>query len=295
MSIESTFKGFIGEAQTKLVQTILDPKYHRKYDNVLIKNADDSTQIDHVIVSRYGIFVVETKRWNSDSVIYGSLHDKTWTVFINGGKFSYPNPIRQNYKHKIMLSEYLSIPPENVFAIVYIWGGCKFKKEKPQGVICETSAFSNGYSYIKEIVSHKEVIFTDEEVAKFNQSIQEIQNITNFSDHLKHIHTVKSKHSEQSKSSIMLNTIVARSDVTPKICPKCKEGKLITREAKKGAHAGESFLCCSNFPKCKYRTLLNKKKLEVSSCSNCGTEVQDEYRFCFKCGTKLSNTSASNQ
>ena len=109
MSIESTFKGFIGEAQTKLVQTILDPKYHRKYDNVLIKNADDSTQIDHVIVSRYGIFVVETKRWNSDSVIYGSLHDKTWTVLLMV-EVSYQIPYGRitNTSH---VSEYYQYPP----------------------------------------------------------------------------------------------------------------------------------------------------------------------------------------
>jgi hypothetical protein len=35
------------------------------------------------------------------------------------------------------------------------------------------------------------------------------------------------------------------------ICPKCG-GKLVLKASKKGAHAGESFYGCSNFPKCRY-------------------------------------------
>lgn len=38
----------------------------------------------------------------------------------------------------------------------------------------------------------------------------------------------------------------------PKICPRCHTGELIPREAKKGAHKGETFWGCSNFPKCRY-------------------------------------------
>ncbi|AYN07623.1 DUF2034 domain-containing protein [Alteromonas sp. RKMC-009] len=37
----------------------------------------------------------------------------------------------------------------------------------------------------------------------------------------------------------------------PKVCPKCS-GELVERTAKRGAKAGNTFLGCSNFPKCRY-------------------------------------------
>ncbi len=46
-----------------------------------------------------------------------------------------------------------------------------------------------------------------------------------------------------------------RSDET-KYCPKCAS-PLVTRVAKRGEKAGEPFLACSAFPKCKYTEALN--------------------------------------
>ena len=70
MSHFSSFKGWVGEAQGSLAAKIrLDSQIYRSIKNVTIPTANGTTQIDHVIVSKYGIFVVETK--NIKGWIYG--------------------------------------------------------------------------------------------------------------------------------------------------------------------------------------------------------------------------------
>lgn len=62
MSLVSSFKGWVGEMQGSLAAKIrLDSQIYRSINNVTIPAANGTTQIDHVIVSRYGIFVVEMK------------------------------------------------------------------------------------------------------------------------------------------------------------------------------------------------------------------------------------------
>lgn len=65
MSIISTFKGILGESKVNLgYWLLLDNKIYHRMNNVTLPLASGgSTQIDHIIVSRYGIFVIETKNY----------------------------------------------------------------------------------------------------------------------------------------------------------------------------------------------------------------------------------------
>ena len=73
--------------------------------DLLLPNSRSKTgysQIDHVLVTQYAIFVIETK--NYDGTIRGKRMDKYWQV---NGKFSIYNPLRQNYGHIKTLQEIL--------------------------------------------------------------------------------------------------------------------------------------------------------------------------------------------
>lgn len=48
----------------------------------LIEDDLGMTQIDHIYISKFGIFVVETK--NYKGWIYGKTHDKEWTKNVYG-------------------------------------------------------------------------------------------------------------------------------------------------------------------------------------------------------------------
>ena len=75
------FKGVLGEALVKLAAKLRLPEdtYHRIH-NVTLPTPDGTTQIDHIFVSRFGIFVVETK--NMKGWIFGGENQPQWTQKI---------------------------------------------------------------------------------------------------------------------------------------------------------------------------------------------------------------------
>lgn len=76
------FKGFMGEVIINITTSLfLDKKKYHLIKNVTLPTDDGgTTQIDHIIVSQYGIFVVETK--NLKGWIFGSQDKKMWTQKI---------------------------------------------------------------------------------------------------------------------------------------------------------------------------------------------------------------------
>lgn len=104
-------------------------------DNATVMAADGSTtQIDHVIVSRYGIFMIEAR--NMKGWIFGSEKAAQWTQSLPGGrKFRFQNPLRQNCRHTRILSEFLGIDHGLFHSIVMFWGECTFKTEMPENVL----------------------------------------------------------------------------------------------------------------------------------------------------------------
>ena len=92
------FKGAVGELIVNLsAKLLLDKKRYRMINNVTLPTENGSTQIDHIIVSVYGVFVVETK--NMKGWIFGSGSQKQWVQKIFKHSNSFQNPLHQNYKH----------------------------------------------------------------------------------------------------------------------------------------------------------------------------------------------------
>lgn len=71
-------KGHIGELLVRLFANWqLDKQTYRRLHNVTLDTPDGTTQIDYVILSPYGIFVLETK--NMSGWIFGSEKQAQWT------------------------------------------------------------------------------------------------------------------------------------------------------------------------------------------------------------------------
>ena len=78
MSILGYIKGALGELQGRAASKyFLDNRVYRSLHSVTIHTKGGTTQIDHVIASRYGVFVVETK--NMNGWIFGSERDADCT------------------------------------------------------------------------------------------------------------------------------------------------------------------------------------------------------------------------
>ena len=105
-------KGKIGEIYVALFLKRLPEDRYRVINDLLLTKNGHSTQIDHVIVSIYGIFVVETKFYKG--WIFGGENSEYWTQNIYGRKYKLFNPICQNQGHiralKSLLQGYENLP-----------------------------------------------------------------------------------------------------------------------------------------------------------------------------------------
>jgi restriction system protein len=209
MSLVSSFKGWVGEMQGSVAAKVrLDSQIYRSINNVTIPTANGTTQIDHVIVSRYGIFVVETK--NIKGWIYGEERQAQWTQVLYGRKYRFQNPLLQNFRHTKALAEFLGIEHSKIHSVLMFWSDCEFKTPMPSNVL------DRGYSaYIK---SKTEVFFTDEEVDEIYEAIKAGMLPKGWSTRHQHLNSLKERFSDE---------------VT---CPKCG-GELVLRTARKGANA----------------------------------------------------------
>ena len=95
--IMPNIKGKMGEFNVSVVLATLPKDEYQVINDIIIPSKYGTTQIDHVVVSIYGIFVIETK--NYKGLIYGGEDAETWTKNMWGNKYSLRNPLKQNYGH----------------------------------------------------------------------------------------------------------------------------------------------------------------------------------------------------
>ena len=79
------------------------------------------------------MFIVETK--NRKGWIFGSEKQPSWTQSIYGRKYSFQNPLRQTFRQKKILSDFLNLAESNIHTVIYFVGDCKFKTPLPDNVI----------------------------------------------------------------------------------------------------------------------------------------------------------------
>ena len=96
---ETFFKGFIGETMISINLKKLIKKQGFVINNLIIEENDRSNQMDHILISKKGIFCVETK--NYSGTIYGDDKRKEWTQVFNFGKqkYNFYSPVIQNKNH----------------------------------------------------------------------------------------------------------------------------------------------------------------------------------------------------
>jgi hypothetical protein len=180
----ATFKGFIGELIVKIsAKLLLDKNKYTILNNITLPTENGSTQIDHIIVSPYGVFVIETK--NMKGWIYGGKDQRQWTqkIFKNTNKFQ--NPLHQNYKHTKTLAAILGIDHNKLFSVVVFVGNSTFKTAMPPSI-------TQGSGYIKFIKSKKDIIFSKSEVDSIINAINKGKLKNSIKTHFNHANQVKS-------------------------------------------------------------------------------------------------------
>ncbi|WP_319049423.1 nuclease-related domain-containing protein [Pseudomonas aeruginosa] len=220
-------KGQIGELLVRLLaHWQLDKTVYRRLHNLTLDTPDGTTQIDHVFLSPYGIFVLETK--NMTGWIFGSEMQALWTQKVFKQTYRFQNPLRQNYKHLKALEACLGVKPENLHSVISFVGGSTFKTEMP---VCVTQ----GNGFVRYIKSFQQIVFSKDEIEVMFQTLQTDRRANSLATHREHVQNLKLRGSDPTAE---------------RQCPKCGNS-LIVRTVKTGPKAGQQFWGCSEFPRCR--------------------------------------------
>ncbi|OMD57610.1 MULTISPECIES: nuclease-related domain-containing protein [Paenibacillus] len=94
--VVSTRIGELGEHKINIQLDQL-PKECKSLSDLMLPNPKSRTgytQIDHIVISPYCLFVIETKNYNGE--IKGGRTDQQWSV---SNRYKMYNPLKQNYGH----------------------------------------------------------------------------------------------------------------------------------------------------------------------------------------------------
>ena len=218
-------KGKRGEMQVAALLDLLPRDRYSVINDLLIQRGGYSTQIDHVVVSVYGLFVIETKYYKG--WIYGGENREYWTQNIYGRKYQLRNPLWQNEGHIRTIARLIGdagdIP---IYSIVAFSRQATLKLDRSLPVMY----WWNVVPYIK---CFKEACLSQARAREIYNTLLSA-NVTDREARKRHITSVKFLQARR-------NTAVANRK-----CPLCG-GNLVMREGRYG-----SFYGCSNYPNCKY-------------------------------------------
>ncbi|MNF47881.1 Nuclease-related domain protein [compost metagenome] len=255
------FKGMIGEWFINVsIRLFLDQRDYHLLKDVTLPIPQGSTQIDHVIVSRFGIFVIETK--NMKGWIFGNPAHKSWTQQIYRRKHSFQNPLHQNHLHMMTLKSLLGVADHQLHSVIYFIGDCTFKTPMPDNVM--------NRGLIRHIKGKTTQVLTPAEVTQVVETIQQGRLAANWQTHRQHVAQLKARHSEvpRPRLSVAATPVVNQVEIAAPtitesltkpnpLCPRCGN-LMVLRTAKRGDNKGNQFWGCSRYPKCReIKTLLN--------------------------------------
>ena len=235
-------KGKRGEMRVSAILSQLSDEYTILND-LVFRTEKGTTQIDHLVVSKYGIFTIETKNYRGE--IYGDDNRKEWTqlivtevtyakkwwktyTYVTKNRFY--NPVKQSVGHAFRIKELLSVFPHvKIVPIVVFTGDAILSNvESKNHVVYEENL-------LDVIDGYKTTYLTDNDV----QAVLAILTGNNIRETVSDRQHVKNLRTAAREVNATINS---------GICPKCG-GHLIGRNGKYGTFYG-----CSNYPKCRFTT-----------------------------------------
>jgi hypothetical protein len=192
-------KGWFGEKIVASILSGLPESEYKNINNIMLRTEYGTTQIDHIIVSIYGIFVVETKNYKGR--ITGSEYSDQWTKNMYGKKYSFRNPLKQNYAHVKALAGLLNLNVDKFIPIVaFSWNTeIKVKTSRPVVYISQLK---------RMILSYQQVMFQTTELQGISDRIVRA-NIDSIENRKEHISEIRNKVSE------------IDAKISNNICPRC--------------------------------------------------------------------------
>jgi hypothetical protein len=223
----ATAKGKRGEKEvSSSLSRSLDDTTYRVINDVTLHARNTTTQIDHLVISPYGVFVIETKHMSG--WIFGREDQANWTQVLFKRKHRFQNPLQQNRHHLRTIQSLFGVRSDHTHGIVVFTGRSTFKTEVPPGV-------ANGVGQLTELIRMKSVrVFSDHEVLGLIQAITSKRLAPNRETDRLHVRNVNEMNRRRN----------AKSSTA---CPRCGS-RMVERTNRS---SGERFLGCQRYPRCK--------------------------------------------
>jgi hypothetical protein len=220
-------KGAIGESRVAGQLQQLPQHEYEALNDILLKTDTGSSQIDHIVLSKYGIFVIESK--NYSGWIHGKESSEIWTQSIYKSKSTFRNPIKQNWAHIYALREVLLDFGQLIFHPIVVFAGSAELKN-----VATKTPVIYAHQLFQTIVAQQGVPeLSIEQVKSIANRIREVS-IQDKAAKKDHFHQVQEKKVERKQKEKAL------------ICPRCGSN-LVAREGPYGKFYG-----CANYPQCRY-------------------------------------------
>lgn len=246
-------KGYIGERRIRKILESLGEDVKVYNDLYVPKKNGEMTQIDHVLLSPHGIFVIETK--NYTGWIFGSEDQRNWTQTIYKKKSRFYNPVMENNTHIKALQNYLNM--DVTFHSIIVFSNAatfKFNESFQQAHVIQTKHLKRT---IKQYTTQK---ISDEQLSGISKMLHTLIPETKQQKkeikkrHLEHVKQIaKPKPAKKNVSKVKVEPITVGPVIVEPVsvakhatCPKCGSN-LIMRNGKRG-----SFYGCQGFPKCRF-------------------------------------------
>ncbi|HRN97515.1 MAG TPA: nuclease-related domain-containing protein [Candidatus Saccharibacteria bacterium] len=157
----------------------LDPDFYTVINNVMLPSRGNTslTQIDHIVVSRFGIFCIETK--SHKGWIFGFSDRQQWTQVLYRDKYKFYSPVLQNFAHtkalELLLGQNLK---SRVISLISFPNADKVKVDNK-----ETDC--SAWGVVEKIARCKVHVYDSDEYERIVRSIQ-TANITDQAMIVKH-------------------------------------------------------------------------------------------------------------
>ena len=251
-------KGMFGEWVVKTKLRRLGESYTVFHDVYIPNGNRGLTQVDHIVTSVYGIFVIETKHYAG--WIFGDEYKPDWTQVIYKKKTKMHNPIRQNYGHVQALLTYIGqghIQNVDFHSIIAFSPNStfKFKKEFASAHVIKFGEL------LKTIRQYKEQRLSEAVVKDVNEKLTKLLAVDRSdkkqlkNEHMQSVRRAKSAKRSVGKQARPMKEVAKEVATSVNgVCPMCN-GELVMKKGRYGEFYG-----CGNYPRCRYTKNMNVER-----------------------------------
>ncbi|MBP5495463.1 MAG: NERD domain-containing protein [Lachnospiraceae bacterium] len=218
----------------------------------LPKDNGETTEVDMIMLHSSGIYVFESK--NYSGWIFGSEYQNNWTQTFQGGrrgaiKEHFFNPVIQNKVHIKWIENILG-EGKPIYSVIVFSERCTLQEINISSSDIYVVKRNELTRCIDDIKARKGLVLSDY-LIQYYYDLLHPYSIVDKDTKDRHINKIKEREMNNIIADAQINAQIRAGDKDNLRCPRCG-GKLVLRTAQRGAHAGNQFYGCSNYPNCKF-------------------------------------------